>query len=92
MLQEPINVPLFHRFELRVDGELALLEYRQQGEDVLVFTHTFVPEALRGRNLAAVLTRFALEEARRLGKKVKPQCSYVDAFMKRHPEYADLRA
>lgn len=80
------------RFELPADGKLAVLEYEEKGKDVLVFTHTFVPPELRGQNIAAKLTRFALDEARSRGKKVQPQCSYVDSFMRRNQEYADLRA
>lgn len=80
------------RFELEVDGQVAVLEYREQGPNVLVFTHTFVPPELRGRDLAAQLTRFALEDARKQGKKVIPQCSYVDTFMKRNKDYNELRS
>ncbi|NLZ17435.1 MAG: N-acetyltransferase [Desulfobulbaceae bacterium] len=80
------------RYELPMDGALALLEYKEQGKDVLVFTHTFVPPELRGKNIAAILTRFALDDARSQGKKVHPQCTYVDSFIRRNQEYADLRA
>ena len=80
------------RYELPADGKLAILEYEKKGADVLVFTHTFVPVELRGQNIAAQLTRFALDDARSQGKKVQPQCSYVDSFMRRNQEYADLRA
>ncbi len=56
------------------------------------FTSTFVPPELRGKNVAAVLTRFALEDARAQGRTVVPQCSYAAAYLERNPEYADLRA
>ncbi len=85
----PVKNELMLRFELNIEGKTAFLEYRAQGPDVLAFTHTFVPPELRGRNLAAILTRFALEDARRLGKKVKPLCSYVLVFMERNKECAD---
>lgn len=80
------------RYELPAEGKLAVLEYEEKGKDVLVFTHTFVPPELRGQNIAATLTRFALDDARSRGKKVQPQCSYVDSFMRRNQDYADLRA
>ncbi|MDO5674192.1 MAG: GNAT family N-acetyltransferase [bacterium] len=78
------------RYELPADGKPAILEYEEKGTDILVFTHTFVPPELRGKNIAAELTRFALDDARSRGKKVQPQCSYVDSFMRRNQEYADL--
>ena len=88
----PIKNELMHRFELNIDDKIAFLEYQQQGPEVLAFTHTFVPSELRGRNLAAILTRYALEDAQKQGKKVAPLCSYVDAFMQRNKEFDLLRA
>jgi len=79
------------RFEMQIEGKTAVLDYVEQGDNALAFTHTFVPPELRGRNVAAILTRHALEDARRQGKKVVPQCSYVATFMERNKEYADLR-
>lgn len=79
------------RYELEQDGALAVLEYEEEN-GALVFIRTFVPEALRGRNIAAILTRFALEDARAQGKKVVPRCGYTDTFLRRNKEFADLRA
>lgn len=92
MVTEPTKNALMQRFELVADGRMAVLEYVDQGNDVLVFTHTFVPPELRGRDIAALLTKFALNDARAQGKKVVPQCSYVAVFMERNKEYADLSA
>ena len=92
MEQEPRKNEVLKRFELNLEGNLALLEYVEQGENLLIFTHTFVPPELRGRNVAAKLTKFALDDARLQGKKVVPQCSYVATYMERNKEYADLRA
>ena len=92
MDQTPVKNELMQRFELDIEGKTAFLEYRAQGPEVLAFTHTFVPPELRGRNLAAILTRFALEDARQQGKKVAPLCSYVDVFMQRNKEFNLLRA
>lgn len=88
----PVKNELMHRFELNIDGKIAFLEYQPQSPEVLAFTHTFVPTELRGRNLAAILTKYALEDARQQGKKVAPLCSYVDVFMQRNKEFTLLRA
>jgi len=78
------------RFESRaVDGPLAFLNYTIAG-DHITFEHTFVPDKLRGQGLAALLAHAALTEARRAGWKIIPACSYVAAYIKRHPEFADL--
>lgn len=88
----PVKNELMHRFELQIEGKTAFLAYQAQGPDVLAFTHTFVPPELRGRNLAAILTRHALEDARSQGKKVAPLCSYVATYMERHKEFGELKA
>lgn len=81
--------PAAQRFELRVEDRLALLEYAVEGGRVSL-NHTFVPDELRGRGLAALLVRAALEEARRQRWTVIARCSYVAGFIQRHAEYADL--
>ncbi len=92
MEQEPRKNELMHRFELFLEGKLTHLDYAEREKDVVVFTHTFVPPEFRGQNVAARLTRYALDDARRLGKKVVPQCSYAAVYMERNKEYADLHA
>lgn len=78
-----------HRYEAAPDGHLSVVDYVEE-DGRRVFTHTFVPDALRGRGVAAVLVRRALDDARRDGKKIVPACSYVAAFVERHAEYRDL--
>jgi predicted GNAT family acetyltransferase len=78
------------RFELIVDGHLAVADYQMDGGR-MIFTHTEVPVALRGGGIAGKLVSFAMESARKERLKVVPQCSYVDFFLKKHPEYSDLK-
>jgi predicted GNAT family acetyltransferase len=77
------------RFEWTEDGIVSELDYQLQN-GLMTITHTGVPEALGGRGIAADLTKFALETARAEGWKVRPQCSYAAAYIRRHQEYADL--
>jgi predicted GNAT family acetyltransferase len=80
------------RFEARLDddpGHLAICSYRRVG-DTLVLHHTEVPWALQGRGLAGELVQGALDWARAHGLRVRPTCSYVAAYMQRHPETHDL--
>ena len=77
------------RFEATVDGQLCVCQYRVFGK-VMMLTHTGVPKALRGRGIAALLVQAALEHARAKGLKVRPDCSYVEVYMQRHPETLDL--
>lgn len=80
-----------HRFNTVVDEVTGYVEYELAG-DVMTITHTIVPPAIGGRGIAAALMKAALKHARKQGFKVDPQCSYADAWMRRHPDYADLRA
>lgn len=77
------------RFEADVEGQLCVAQYRVYGK-VMMLTHTGVPKPLRGRGIAADLVRAALEHARSRGLKVRPDCSYAEAYMQRHPETLDL--
>ena len=79
------------RFTATVDGVLCVLDYQLQGS-VMTITHTGVPSQVGGRGIAAELTRVALDTARAQGWKVRPQCSYAEVYMRRHPEYNDLLA
>ncbi len=67
----------------------AVCAYRRQG-DTLVLHHTEVPLPLQGQGLAAVLVRAALDWARAERLQVRPVCSYVAAYMRRHPDTFDL--
>jgi uncharacterized protein len=80
------------RFELEVDGHLALADYVLR-DGVMTFTHTESPEALAGMGAASKLIHGALLWARDEGLKVTATCSFVVAYLKRHrQEFADLEA
>ncbi len=77
------------RFEASVEGQLCVCQYRVFGKTMML-THTGVPQALRGRGIAALLVQAALDHARVRQLKVRPDCSYAEVYMQRHPETLDL--
>ena len=79
------------RFELAEQGMLAVADYRVQAGRMIV-PHVEAAPGLRGTGAAGRLMEGVLEAARERGLKVVPLCGYADAYMRRHPEYADLRA
>lgn len=80
-----------HRFEMTVDGEVAFINYRLEG-DRLILVHTEVPKSLSGRGIGTTLVRWILNEARRRGQRIVPDCEFVSAFIQRNPEFKDLTA
>ena len=78
------------RYELRVAGELAgFLTYERRGQQISLI-HTEVEPPFQGRGLATHLARFSLDDARKRGRTVLPFCPYVNSWIKKHPDYADL--
>lgn len=78
------------RFAVTTDGLDSELDYRLT-PGVMHITHTGVPRALEGRGIAGAMTEAALTWARAQGLKVNPVCSYAAAYLRRHPQWADLR-
>ncbi|KHL04344.1 GNAT family N-acetyltransferase [Sinomonas humi] len=87
-----VHVPERHRYELRdADKRIGMELYRIQDEgSVYAFDHTEVDEGYSGLGLASRLVKFALDDIRSKGARIRPYCPYVRAFLRRHPEYRDL--
>jgi uncharacterized protein len=84
--------PEEQRYEVRVDGAHAGAAYYRPGEDALTFTHTEVDDAYEGRGIGSALAQGALDDVRRRGLRVVPQCPFIRGWIERHPAYADLVA
>jgi uncharacterized protein len=80
------------RYEIKVDGALAgIVTYRLNEPDAeITLVHTEVDRAFRGQGLADRLARYALDDARARGLRVRPDCPFVARFIRAHPEYQDL--
>lgn len=74
------------RFETVVNGHTAHASYTLHA-NTLVFAHTIVPPALSGRGIGAALVKHVLDYAAQHGYCVNPQCSFVKAYIDRHPDY-----
>jgi predicted GNAT family acetyltransferase len=91
-MSETITVrdnPEANRFEAVVDGHTAVAMY-ETAPGVITFTHTRVPESLRGKGIANELAKAALAAARERGLRVIPKCTFFGSYMKRHRETQDL--
>ena len=86
---DPVDDRDARQMRLDLDGEQAVAQYERSG-DVITFTHTFVPESMRGHGIASRLVEAGLRMARAEHLKVVPQCPMVAAYMKAHGETHDL--
>jgi len=87
--EEVVHNEAQSRFESRVDGKIALLDYRRNGKD-LALTHTEVPREFEGRGIGSSLVREALEFARANSLAVVPLCPFVAWYIEQNPKYEDL--
>lgn len=84
-----INNKAANRFEMKVDGYLALIDYGVEGK-TMTLMHTIVPKELEGRGIGSRIVNFALESAKKNGLKVAPECPFVRSYIERHEEYQDI--
>ncbi|MGG5172924.1 GNAT family N-acetyltransferase [Pseudarthrobacter sp. J1738] len=76
-----------HRYEVRVGDQLAGFAAYLDKPGHIDFTHTETSEDFRGRGLAGVLVRFALDDVVASGKRIIPHCPYVARFVREHEGY-----
>jgi len=80
-----------YRAELPGATQAAELTWRALGP-LRIVDHTFVPRELRARGIAQQLVEALVTDARSESFKIVPECSYVAALFRRHPEWSDLLA
>jgi len=85
-----VNNTQQQQFQVRVDGELAYLEYRMYKGDIALM-HTEVPDKIGGRGIASALAVHALTYAREHKLPVMVYCPFVAGWLKNHPtEFRDV--
>ena len=89
MSREPNEVSR-SRFEFEENGEVAYLEFDLDGSGWMTLWHTEVPQALRGRGVADMLAKTALEYAQENKLKIDVICPVVLNFLGKNPEYKAL--
>ena len=84
-----IHNPAENRFETTIDSKLSKLDYLQNGNN-FVITHVGVHPSLRGQGVAGKIVEVGIAYARENSFRVVPMCSYAAAYIRRHPEHAEL--
>jgi predicted GNAT family acetyltransferase len=81
--------PAQQRFELELPGDVAFINYRRNGKSVSL-VHAEVPPQFEGKGYGSLLAKGTLDLLRAEGCRVVPRCAFVVAYLKRHPQYADI--
>ena len=80
------------RYEGRIGTKIVGVILYQAEPGRLTLIHTEVKPAFEGKGVASRLVAAALEDIRRRGLSLVPVCPFVRAYLRRHPEQADLVA
>ena len=85
-----VENPDAKRFEGYLGDDLVgVIEYIPLSGKIIA-THTEVEQAFEGQGIGSKLVAGALGQLRADGRSVQPLCPYVTAYLRRHPEWADV--
>lgn len=79
-----------HRYEIRVDGELAGFAVYRERPGLIAFIHTEIDDRFGGRGLGTELIAFALGDVAERDLEVLPFCSFVSDHISKHPDRLEL--
>jgi predicted GNAT family acetyltransferase len=74
------------RFEMSVDGNKAIIEYKEYPGKIALI-HTEVPPILEGKGVATAIIEKSLNYIEQNNLKLIPLCPMVAAYIKRHPDW-----
>lgn len=78
------------RYEIHREETLLGFAAFQATPELVIFTHTEVFPGSEGQGVGGTLVRGALDDVRERGLKALPVCGFVQGYIARHPDYADL--
>ncbi|WP_309067363.1 GNAT family N-acetyltransferase [Microbacterium sp.] len=85
------------RYEARLthretgESELAgVLAYEDGADGSRTLLHTVVWQEHSGHGLGGRLATHAFADARRRGARIVPVCTFIQAWLERHPDQADI--
>ncbi len=75
-----------HNFEMKVDGNTAFIEYKENPGKIALI-HTEVPPILEGKGVATAIIEKTLNYIEQNNLRLIPLCPMVVAYIKRHSEW-----
>jgi len=88
-MNEVLNDKKGSRFVMNVDGHEVYVLYAED-KDIIDLYSTYTPPQLRGKGLAALVVKTALEYAKEKNLKIIAGCWYVRKFIDKNQEYQNL--
>ena len=70
---------------------VGFIGYQREG-DLVTLQHTIVNEEFGRRGYARALVTLVLDQLRTEGVRIVSECTYIDGYLDRYPEYKDLLA
>ena len=88
-----VHDPQNNRYVLERDGvEIGQTVYDRPETGLIEFLHTEIDSSLQEHGLGSALAAGALDDVRANSTdRVSAICPFVSGFMRKHPEYADLK-
>jgi predicted GNAT family acetyltransferase len=88
-----VHDPQNNRYVLLRDGvEIGQTVYDQPEPGLIEFLHTEIDSSLQEHGLGSTLAAGALDDVRaNSSDRVSAVCPFVSGFIRKHPEYADLK-
>ncbi len=79
-----------HRFEAKVKGYRALVEYQLLGCEIMNIYHTEVPEPIGEQGIGSAIMKEAFEFARRNHYQILPTCPFAQSYLEKHADYRNV--
>lgn len=80
-----------YRADVEGSDKQAELTWQARGT-ARIADHTYTPPEARGKGIAQALVEAMVADAREKDFTIVPQCPYVEALFRRHPEWSDVLA
>ena len=82
--------PEAERFEAHADGELVGFIQYIPSPGKIIAAHTEVFPEHEGKGIGSQLVEEMVAQLRADGRQLQPRCSYVAAWLQRHPDETDV--
>ena len=79
-----------NRFEIETEGKLSFITYTPIDDRTLVLTHAEVQPAQERKGIGSELVKGMFNYIENHHLKIITSCSFVETFLKNHPEYNHL--